>query len=89
MSEEPNSTPYPTNDDTPAQLIMQDASISPSEPQQQLMEVHHHPDLHELSIFSIYMNGSRTSVFNAEEDLKTAGADLIDFLKKEYHFEKE
>ena len=43
--------------------------------------------LKELSIFSIYMNGSRAGVLRAEVDLKKAGAELIDFLKKEYQFE--
>jgi hypothetical protein len=45
--------------------------------------------LKELSVFAIYMNGSRLGVLDAEKDLQITGADLIEFLRKEYHVEKE
>jgi len=45
--------------------------------------------LKELSIYSIYMNGSRTGVLEAENDMKADGAELLAFLRKEYHIERE
>ena len=45
--------------------------------------------LKELSLFSIYMNGSRRGILDAEEDLKSSGTELVKFLKQEYHVEKE
>ncbi len=38
--------------------------------------------LKELSIFAIYMNGSRSGVLDAENDLKKDGAELLEFLKR-------
>lgn len=45
--------------------------------------------LKELSVFSIYMNGSRKGILDAEDELKNSGAELIAFLKTEYTLEKE
>ena len=45
--------------------------------------------LKELSVFSIYMNGSRKGILDAEDDLKSSGTELVKFLKQEYHVEKE
>jgi len=39
----------------------------------------------ELAIFSIYMNGSRKGILDAEDDLKISGAELIKYLKEAYH----
>jgi hypothetical protein len=46
MPEEENITPQITDDNYSASVIMQNNSVSQSEPQQTAMEVHHHPDLH-------------------------------------------
>ena len=43
--------------------------------------------LQELSIFSVYMHGTKNGVLGNEEKLKTAGAELINYLQKEYHME--
>ena len=41
--------------------------------------------LQELSIFSVYMHGTKKGILGADEELKTAGVELIEYLKKEYH----
>ncbi|MEP6676987.1 MAG: hypothetical protein ABJA78_17625 [Ferruginibacter sp.] len=43
--------------------------------------------LQELSIFAVYMHGTKKGVLNSEEEIKNAGAKLIDYLQKEYHLE--
>lgn len=43
--------------------------------------------LQELSIFSVYMNGTKKGILGADEELKIAAADLIEYLQKEYHLE--
>jgi hypothetical protein len=43
--------------------------------------------LQELSAFSVYMHGTKKTAIKTDNDLKTEGADLIDYLKKEYHLE--
>lgn len=45
--------------------------------------------LKELSVFSIFMNGSRKGILDAENDLKSLGTEMVIFLKQEYHIEKE
>jgi len=44
-----------------------------------------HELLKELSLFSIYMNGSRRGIVDAENDLKISGKELIKYLKEAYH----
>ena len=41
--------------------------------------------LKELSVFSVYMHGTKKTVIKTDEDLKIEGADLIVYLQKEYH----
>ena len=43
--------------------------------------------LKELSVFSVYMHGTKKSVIKTDEDLKIEGAGLIHFLKEAYHLE--
>ena len=43
--------------------------------------------LQELSIYSVYMHGTKNGILGNEEKLKTAGAELINYLQKEYHME--
>ena len=43
--------------------------------------------LQELSVFSVYMHGTKNGVLGNEEKLKTVGAELINYLQKEYHME--
>ncbi|MBC7587075.1 MAG: hypothetical protein H7178_01855 [Chitinophagaceae bacterium] len=43
--------------------------------------------LQELSVFSVYMHGTKKGVLGADEELKIAGAELIEYLQKEYHLE--
>jgi hypothetical protein len=45
--------------------------------------------LQELSVFSVYMSGSRKGILAADEDFKKAGSELIEYLHKEYHLENE
>ncbi len=40
--------------------------------------------LQELSIFSVYMHGTKKGILGAAEELKTAGAGLIEYLQNEY-----
>src|SRR4030095_7914548 len=41
--------------------------------------------LQELSIFSVYMHGTKKGILGAAEELKTTGLGLIEYLEKEYH----
>jgi hypothetical protein len=43
--------------------------------------------LQELSVFSVYMHGTKKGILGADEELKIAGAGLIEYLQKEYHLE--
>jgi len=43
--------------------------------------------LQELSIFSVYMHGTKKGIVGAAEELKTTGSELIEYLQKEYHME--
>ncbi|HEV8273301.1 MAG TPA: hypothetical protein VGQ04_18435 [Chitinophagaceae bacterium] len=43
--------------------------------------------LQELSVFSVYMHGTKRGILGAAEQLKIAGAELIEYLQKEYHLE--
>jgi hypothetical protein len=44
--------------------------------------------LQELSVFAVYMHGTKKGVLDADEKMKQAGAALIGFLQKEYHLKK-
>ena len=41
----------------------------------------------ELAVFSVYMHGTKKGILGADEGLKSAGAELIKYLQKEYHKE--
>jgi len=41
--------------------------------------------LQELSVFSVYMHGTKKGILNVDEELKIAGVELIKYLQKEYH----
>ena len=41
--------------------------------------------LQELSVFAVYMHGTKKGILVADKELKTAGLELINFLQKEYH----
>lgn len=43
--------------------------------------------LQELSVYAVYMHGTKKGVLDADEKMKKAGAELIDFLQKEYHLQ--
>ncbi|WP_460561686.1 hypothetical protein [Ferruginibacter profundus] len=43
--------------------------------------------LQQLAVFAVYMRGTKKGVLGADEELKTAGAELIAYLQKEYHLE--
>ncbi|MGE5109005.1 MAG: hypothetical protein ACM3H8_15810 [Sphingobacteriales bacterium] len=43
--------------------------------------------LQELSVFSVYMHGTKKGILGTDEELKNIGAELIDYLQKEYHLE--
>ena len=43
--------------------------------------------LQELSVFSVYMHGTKKGILGADKEIKIAGAALIDYLQKEYHME--
>ncbi len=43
--------------------------------------------LQELSVFSVYMHGTKNGILGTDKELKNAGAELIEYLQKEYHFE--
>ena len=41
--------------------------------------------LQELSIFAVYMHGTKKGILGNDETLKTAGVELMEYLQKEYH----
>jgi len=43
--------------------------------------------LKELSIFSVYLNGTKKGILGVDQELKIAGSDLIKFLQEEYRLE--
>jgi hypothetical protein len=43
--------------------------------------------LQELSIFSVYMHGTKKGILGSSEEIKAKGAELIGYLQKEYHLE--
>ena len=43
--------------------------------------------LKELGIYSVYLNGTRRGILQLLPELGQKGAELIAFLKKEYHLE--
>ncbi len=43
--------------------------------------------LQELSAFAVYMHGTKKGVLGNDEAIKIAGAELIEYLQKEYHLE--
>jgi len=43
----------------------------------------------ELSVFAVYMHGTKKGILGADEEIKTAGSELIEYLQKEYHLGNE
>ena len=43
--------------------------------------------LQELSIYAVYMHGTKKGILGNDEALKTAGVELIEYLQKEYHLQ--
>jgi hypothetical protein len=43
--------------------------------------------LQELSVFSIYMHGTKKGILGVDEELKIAGSELIEYLQREYRLE--
>ncbi len=43
--------------------------------------------LQELSVFAVYMHGTKKGILGNDEALKINGAALIEYLQKEYHLE--
>ncbi len=43
--------------------------------------------LQELSVFSVYMHGTKEGILGVDQELITSGAELINYLQKEYHIE--
>ena len=43
--------------------------------------------LQEFSVFAVYLHGTKKGIIGKDEELKIAGAELIDYLQKEYHLE--
>ena len=50
-----------------------------------LLRTTDHELLQELSVFSVYMHGTKKGILGADEELKIAGTELIEYLQKEYH----
>ncbi|MBS1745966.1 MAG: hypothetical protein JST21_07330 [Bacteroidetes bacterium] len=45
--------------------------------------------LQELSVFAVYMHGTKKGVLDADEKMKQSGEELINFLQKEYQLKNE
>jgi len=43
--------------------------------------------LQELSVFAVYMRGTKKGILGVAGELKIAGAELMEYLQKEYHLE--
>jgi hypothetical protein len=46
-----------------------------------------HELFQELSVFSVYLRGTKNGILGADEELIIAGSQLIDYLQKEYHLQ--
>ena len=44
-----------------------------------------HDLLKELSVFSVYLRGTKNGILGVDEELEIAGVELIGYLRKEYH----
>jgi hypothetical protein len=45
--------------------------------------------LQELSVFAVYMHGTKKGILGADDEIKKSGNELIDYLQKEYHLKDE
>ena len=45
--------------------------------------------LQQLSVFAVYMHGTKKGILGADEKLKTTGAELIEYLQKKYDLKDE
>jgi hypothetical protein len=45
--------------------------------------------LQELSVFAVYMHGTKKGILGSDEEIKKSGAGLIEYLQKEYHLKSE
>jgi hypothetical protein len=45
--------------------------------------------LQELSVFSVYMHGTKKGIFEVASKLKVTGVELIEYLQKEYHLSEK
>lgn len=45
--------------------------------------------LKQLSIFGVYMYGTKTGILSADKDIKSTFATLITYLQNEYHLDNE
>jgi hypothetical protein len=45
--------------------------------------------LQELSVFAVYMHGTKKGILDSDEEIKKSGASLIDYLEKEYHLKDQ
>jgi hypothetical protein len=52
-----------------------------------LLRTTDHELLQELSVFSVYMHGTKKGILVVAGQLKIAGAELMEYLQKEYHLE--
>ncbi|HLK30956.1 MAG TPA: hypothetical protein VKT28_20430 [Puia sp.] len=43
----------------------------------------------EMSVYAVYMHGTKIGTLTADEEIRKAGAELIEYLQKEYHLESE
>ncbi|MEO6405940.1 MAG: hypothetical protein ABIY51_04875 [Ferruginibacter sp.] len=61
----------------------------------EIKRIHNNPSLRstdnellqELSVYAVYMHGTKKGILGNDEALKIAGAELIGYLQKEYHLE--
>ena len=43
--------------------------------------------LQELSVYAVYMHGTKKGTLTADNELKNIGTELLDYLQKEYHIQ--
>ena len=45
--------------------------------------------LQELSVFAVYMHGTKKGILDSDEQIKKSGSELIEYLEQEYHLQNE
>jgi hypothetical protein len=80
-----------------AKIFKPEVFISTESQGNEIMKINGNPPLRttdnellqELSVFAVYMHGTKKGVLDADEKMKKSGEELIHFLQEKYHLKNE